>query len=606
MAASGITTNKQMKRVEPKKSHSWWWDSHISPKNSKWLAENLEEMDQNVKRMLKLIEDDGDSFAKKAEMYYQKRPELVSLVEEFYRMYRSLAERYDNVTGELRKNIPSELQSQGSGISDVGSEPPSFWPTPKKVGRRISANRAAGFDVFLGSGGNGSDACQKEGDESSTLTDSEEESDCSSVNNYSIFSGNGSDNGLNRKILDLEIELREVKEKLWMQEEENSEVSSGGPRNENIEAIHGKINGHEEELRIVNEKLRLSREEITKLKTELEKYRSSEASSLHASGSLTPSEDDIQTGGSVPKISESLEELELLETDGKIKSLKEELRITKQKLADSEKQVASLKFEGDKFSERIQKVQDQLDLARKDATAWKTKFNSEKRESTKLQERLMRLKSSLTDRDHEVRDLKTAVSDAEQKIFPEKAQIKSQMSKLLEERSSLESQVRELESRVRLLEDEIRTINTVKREKEETFKGELELLKIDIREREATIKDLKITADALKLETENLNAEVSALKEDLNTRDHQIQELDNELKQLHLEQAQLIAETEELKSRAKKLEEEVERQKTEIIEGAEEKREAIRQLCLSIEHYRDGYYMLRQAFRGHKRIPVLA
>lgn len=31
-----------MSRSLTKKSHSWWWDSHISPKNSKWLAENLE------------------------------------------------------------------------------------------------------------------------------------------------------------------------------------------------------------------------------------------------------------------------------------------------------------------------------------------------------------------------------------------------------------------------------------------------------------------------------------------------------------------------------------------------------------------------------------
>ena len=46
--------------------------------------------------MLKLIEEDADSFAKRAEMYYQKRPELVSLVEEFYRAYRSLAEPYDH------------------------------------------------------------------------------------------------------------------------------------------------------------------------------------------------------------------------------------------------------------------------------------------------------------------------------------------------------------------------------------------------------------------------------------------------------------------------------------------------------------------------------
>ncbi|KAI3450201.1 hypothetical protein Pfo_006866 [Paulownia fortunei] len=166
--ASTFVKSSRMKRMESKKSHYWWWDSHISPKNSKWLQENLQEMDQHVKRMLKLIEEDADSFAQKAEMYYQKRPELISLVEDFYRMYRSLAERYDHVTGELRKNIPSDLQSQGSGISDVGSEPPSTMPSPdRKPSRRKSGPRAAGFDIFLGSGGSGSDFYNKEGDESS-------------------------------------------------------------------------------------------------------------------------------------------------------------------------------------------------------------------------------------------------------------------------------------------------------------------------------------------------------------------------------------------------------------------------------------------------------
>ncbi|KAH9290621.1 hypothetical protein KI387_034738, partial [Taxus chinensis] len=59
-------------------------------------------MDSNIKAMLKLIEEDADSFAKRAEMFYKKRPELVHLVEEFYRAYRALAERYDHISGELR------------------------------------------------------------------------------------------------------------------------------------------------------------------------------------------------------------------------------------------------------------------------------------------------------------------------------------------------------------------------------------------------------------------------------------------------------------------------------------------------------------------------
>ncbi|KAH0902837.1 hypothetical protein HID58_042340 [Brassica napus] len=81
--------------------YSWWWDSHI-PKNSKWIQDNLADMDSKVKTMIKLIETDADSFARRAEMYYKKRPELMKLVEELYRAYRALAERYDHTTVQLR------------------------------------------------------------------------------------------------------------------------------------------------------------------------------------------------------------------------------------------------------------------------------------------------------------------------------------------------------------------------------------------------------------------------------------------------------------------------------------------------------------------------
>ncbi|XP_058748726.1 protein NETWORKED 1D-like [Vicia villosa] len=90
-------------RSDSNKKYSWWWDSHISPKNSKWLQENLTDMDVKVKQMIKLIEEDADSFARRAEMYYKKRPELMKLVEEFYRAYRALAERYDHATGVIRQ-----------------------------------------------------------------------------------------------------------------------------------------------------------------------------------------------------------------------------------------------------------------------------------------------------------------------------------------------------------------------------------------------------------------------------------------------------------------------------------------------------------------------
>ncbi|KAI8004642.1 Protein NETWORKED 1A [Camellia lanceoleosa] len=82
-----------MLHSESRRLYSWWWDSHNSPKNSKWLQENLKDMDAKVKAMIKLIEEDANSFARRAEMYYKKRPDLMKLVEEFYQAYHALAEK---------------------------------------------------------------------------------------------------------------------------------------------------------------------------------------------------------------------------------------------------------------------------------------------------------------------------------------------------------------------------------------------------------------------------------------------------------------------------------------------------------------------------------
>ncbi|KAH1066718.1 hypothetical protein J1N35_031705 [Gossypium stocksii] len=594
---------KSVKRLESRKSHSWWWDSHISPKNSRWLAENLEEMDRSVKHMLKLIEEDGDSFMKKAEMYYQKRPELVSHVEEFYRVYRSLAERYDHLTGELRKNIPSDLQSQGSDVSDIASDLPPIWPSSdQRLSRRKSGPRAAGFSVFLGSGGSGSDVYQKEEDESSTRTDYESESDDSSVNNYSVLSGNGSDQGVCRKMVELELELHEMKQKLRMLEEENTDGSVRGAKSNNSELL-ARIREYEEKLEFSNRRIQLSEEKITWLRTELQKYKPLEAADL----------EQIEVNQALDLQNKiGIMEKENEHADGKMQALVEELSITKEMLQASEKEIASLKFEKKQSSEKIQKLQGQLDTAQREIITWKSKLNTERREVSKLQERIAMLKNSLSDRDHEIRDLKIAVSDAEQKIFPEKAHIKAEISKLLEGRIFLEQQLRDWEARGRSLEEEIRKAVNEKRESVERLHSEIEHLRLEIAERSDCIKVLNENLETLKSERDELKIKINSLKAEISCRDNQIVQMDNHLQDLHMEHVKLITSAEEahksveeLRSKAKELEDVIERQRIMILEGAEEKREAIRQLCFSLDHYRDGYHWLRQAFMGQKRVPVL-
>ncbi|XWS39282.1 hypothetical protein CRYUN_Cryun18bG0037800 [Craigia yunnanensis] len=131
---------------ESRHLYSWWWDSHISPKNSKWLQENLTDMDTKVKAMIKLIEEDADSFARRAEIYYKKRPELMKLVEEFYRAYRALAERYDHATVELRQAhrtmaeaFPNQVPFVLADESPSGSSGPEVEPHRPEMPHAIHA-----------------------------------------------------------------------------------------------------------------------------------------------------------------------------------------------------------------------------------------------------------------------------------------------------------------------------------------------------------------------------------------------------------------------------------------------------------------------------------
>ncbi|KAL6558713.1 hypothetical protein OROMI_019063 [Orobanche minor] len=88
------------------------------------------DMEEKVQNMIKLIEEDGDSFAKRAEMYYKRRPELISSVEESYRAFKALADRYDLLS--------KELQNANHTIATVFPEQVQFamdededCPTPK-------------------------------------------------------------------------------------------------------------------------------------------------------------------------------------------------------------------------------------------------------------------------------------------------------------------------------------------------------------------------------------------------------------------------------------------------------------------------------------------
>ncbi|KAI3869191.1 hypothetical protein MKW92_022483, partial [Papaver armeniacum] len=569
-------------------------------------------MDRSVSRMLKLIEEEGDSFAKKAEMYYQKRPELIAQVEEFYRMYRSLAERYDN----LSKSIPADhqLQTQSSGVSDAGSESGPPVPAPKELKRHTRrksiTNRAAGFEVFLGSRGGSSERADSD-DYSDSSSDSETESDsiASSKNTYSgPLAANGDDMGLGQRIVELEVELRDVKEKLRMAEEENSSVTATSPKvsqeNGNSEDLLGRIHWYEEELNVANEKLRYTQDEIERL-TQItiengliDAYVKSETIQV------------LELQDKIAVLTLELEKSKSSEVATNVGDLEEDAGVEDQKLhLSEEEEVARLKLELEETKSSLKKIE-----------VW----------AAELKDQNKILEMNVSNRDVEIAELKLAISDAELKFNAEKSQLEKVISALEEGQGELEMKLKNSESSIQALVDDCKRVEHEKTEFqvlqencEADMHSEMERLKAEIVEKGNRLEELNKTLDGLKLnfdtltaERDELNAKISSLVADVGSRDDKIRPMEEHLHKLHIEHVELVSACEEAKKQAEKqtrrlreMEEEVEKQRMVITDAAEEKREAIRQLCFSMEHYRNNYDDLRNAFLGHRKqtpSPVLA
>ncbi|RVX03109.1 Protein NETWORKED 4B [Vitis vinifera] len=219
----------------------------------------------------------------------------------------------------------------------------------------------------------------------------------------------------------------------------------------------------------------------------------------------------------------------------------------------------------------------------------------------------------VSDHDREVESLNAALHNAQENFSLERAQLQSDISSLSKQVVLLETRLEEWRAK----EMEMKGLHEAQ---ETVLLGEIEQLKAELSERgdivqalNKNLDALKVTYDMLMAEKDELSARVDTLIADVNSWDNQIQQLEDHLRQLRIERVELIAGTEsarklvdELSWRVKELEREVERQRVVISDRAEEKREAIRQLCFSLEHYRSGYQELRQAFIGHKRLPILA
>ncbi|GKU91235.1 hypothetical protein SLEP1_g5135 [Rubroshorea leprosula] len=574
--------------MEKMDSMSESWRSHLSPDNSQWLEENREKMDQSVKQMLKLIEDHAESSPQMRSLYNLH-------LQEFYTIYQSLAQRYHHFTEELCKNLPQNCQ-----LSTPESVKYKHHASPQQ---NMDAHKS---DASLSSGGHTSGLSLKDAaDSSSFLSDSDSESYGSSVILYldspmqNINHGDGVDQ-TQRIIHHLNHEQ--------LQLDEAGNADGNGMLKEITNAnddkeLPGAITKSKQGLRISpDQKCQLYEEEDVRLKSEFADERE-----------VGPELENKL----VLELRRQIADLEsqLSASNSEISRLREELDVNRETLKLSDEQIAKLKQElGKKISD--------LNLADADVGMLKTQLDSERLQVMELTEKLARYSNDLSQRDCEIEGLEVGLCDAQENFLMVKEQLQSEIASLSEQHTLTCAKLNEWELRAKSLEEKIMQCEAEKMEmkhlrdaEENGLRGQINELKAEVGGRDGHIEALNKNLDTLKLkydtvmtQKDEMNAKVNTLMAEVSWREKQIAEKEEHLGQLREEHLQLISMAEssgeladELKQRVGELEKEVEWQRSMILDGAEKKKEAIRQLCFSLEHYRSGYKQVCRAFLNLKQ-----
>jgi len=467
-------------------------------------------MDTKVKAMIKLINEDADSFARRAEMYYKKRPELMKFVEEFYRAYRALAERYDQATGALRqahRTISEAFPNQMPSMSD--ESPSSFSQEMEPHTPDMSTFTRAAFD---------SDDLQKDGVGMSPQrftskrngTHPEETSALSSrkglklFNDLSSSSENAPRAGFDGKVRKgLTFESPEVKGK-------------DGISNE-------MANLQQEVARLLSESQNLKQQMLSE--SERANKAENEMQMLKATVLQLSADKDTsltQYNHSSERISTL--ESELLKAQADLKKLTDEMAADVQKLINAETLNIAILSEAEGLDQKMKMQQQELEQKLKELESFRSSFQEEHEKRMQAESALLSQGKELAQSHEEVQRLTIEIKMANEKLNELKqtkedlddtvCELKRDVERLTEQNQSSEVLIRELG-------DEINTLKDSKNE-----------LQSEIKSLKSTISQLNTEKNAAALQHQQSVEQVSVIESQLSKLQSELDESEQKVQLL--------------------------------------------------------------------------
>lgn len=479
-------------------------------------------MDVKVKAMIKLIEEDADSFARRAEMYYKKRPELIKLVEEFYRAYRALAERYDHATGELRhahrtmaevfpNQVPYILADDSPSISSTpGTEP--YTPEMPRPARGLSDPDDLHLDMGLSSS-NINGACSEESDAGSSK---------SGLKQFNKMFGSE----------------ERIKKGLSVQIEEQAHSLQGGlsQLSRENQSLKQQLLSESERASIAETEIKTLKETISALQTE------SEAALLHYQQSLENLSNLERDLNHAQKNATKLNE-RACRAETEVKSLKDALSGL-----EVERDVSILQYK--QCLERISSLEKLTSVAQENAKGLNERATTAEIEAESLKLELSRLEAEKDAGFSHYKQCLELISSLESKILhaeedarrlkarreraeSEAEALRQALSALKEEKEALALKYEQCLEKISKLESEIQHVQ----EEAKRLNFEILMGAAKLKSAEEQQVQLETSNQALQLEAEKLVQQIAIKDQELSKKHEELEKFQNHMQE---EQSRLI------------------------------------------------------------------
>lgn len=434
-------------------------------------------------------------------MYYKKRPELMKLVEEFYRAYRALAERYDQATGALRQAHRTMSEAFPNQMPSMSDESPSASGQEMEPHTPdMSTSTRAPFDSNEQKDGVG--VSPQNFTSKRNGTHPEETSALSSRKGLKLFNDLSS-SGENAPRAGFDGKVRKG---LTFQSPEVKQKEDISKDMENLQQEVSRLLAESQNLKqqMLSESERADKaeNEIQILKETVLQLNSDKDTSL------------LQYNKSSEQISTLESELSKAQAD--LKKLTDEMAADVQKLINAETLNIAIQSEVEGLDQKMKMQQQELDRKLKELESFRFSFQEEHEKRMQAENALLSQGKELAQSHEEVQRLATEINMANEKLNDlkqTKEDLENTVCELKKDVESLTEQNHSSEMLIQKLHDEINTLKDSKNE----LQSEIQSLK-------SIISQLNTEKNAALLQYQQCVEQVSVLESQLSKLQLEVEE----------------------------------------------------------------------------------